>query len=102
MSTLHVTGGPSAWLATLARVAEPFRTERVAELAIVALVYLAHAHPESASSATDAIVWVVGAVAGRSAVHAGAGAIASRPAPVSSTTVAVAVGDPPTSPGVSR
>jgi hypothetical protein len=57
-------------LAALARLAEPYRTERVATLAILALVWLAGEHPGTAPESAQAIVWVVAAVAGRSAAHA--------------------------------
>lgn len=99
MSTLHVTGGPPAWLATLAHVAEPYRTERVAYACIGALVVLARLHPESTPDALAALPWILGAVAGRAAVAKVGEAIGQRGASTAAQRGVSADTDTPTNPG---
>lgn len=79
VNTLHVTGGLPAWLAALSRAAEPYRTERVAYVALAVLAWLGHARPEDTAAVADAVVWIAVGMAGRSALQAGAGAWSSRP-----------------------
>lgn len=99
MSTLHVTGGLPAWLATVARIAEPYRTERVAYACLVAMAWLCHQHPESTPDALSALPWLLGAVAGRAAVVKVGEAIGQRGASTAARRAIPADTDPPTDPG---